>query len=255
VIYEMDHPRAKKEWILTAVTRSRSLDRILVYTGYLPRKLSAINQVVCTRDESDVDLDVVRGFLKDVCGKSAEPHPDPARTVWDPFKKIWLKDNQEAVQARRKYNETHRSGRVAERDKLKSNREKVDANIRIVRAYVAHHRLTRIVAYRHGRNRTDGRLYAHPSVQSLPSAVRDAALSPRCRDDDLDTAHQCCLRILYLARGLKVPPQLDEYVTNKVAIREMLAQHYATSTKAAKEYVNAATYSQDNPRNCFFSRP
>ena len=93
VIYEMDHPRAKKEWILAAVTRSRSLDRILVYTGYLPRKLSAINEVVCTRDESDVDLDVVRGFLKDVYGKSAEPHPDPARTVWDPFKKIWLKDN------------------------------------------------------------------------------------------------------------------------------------------------------------------
>ena len=37
VLFQLDHRNAVKTWIKTAITRSRSLDSILIYGGPLPR--------------------------------------------------------------------------------------------------------------------------------------------------------------------------------------------------------------------------
>ena len=130
--------------------------------------------------------------------------------------------------------------------KLKSNRERIAETIRNLERYVTYHTFHRLTGYKLPKNRVKntGRLFAYPSVQSLPSSVRNQVLDERYMDFDIDACHPTCL-IALRARGFKPPRVLIDYVENISEWRKTLAAYYETTADNVKERINAAMNSQN----------
>ena len=90
--------------------------------------------------------------------------------------------------------------------------------------------------------KSDGRVYASSqgSMQSLPSNLR-ASIGSQLLDIDCDCSHPTNLIDCLRASDQPVPTALFKIVTERTKIREMLAEHYRTTTTIAKQLVNAVT--------------
>ena len=140
--------------------------------------------------------------------------------------------------------------------KLKSNRERIAETIRNLERYVTYHTFHRLTGYKLPKKRVKntGRLFAYPSVQSLPSSVRNQVLDERYMDFDIDACHPTCLIALFRARGFKPPGVLIDYVEKKSEWRKTLAAYYETTAGNVKERINAAMNSQESPKNWFIDK-
>ena len=150
--------------------------------------------------------------------KQPEEAPKPGFTLWSPTNREWLRNTKE-------------------------NRKIATDSIANVMRYILHHKLgDRTVGYYLARDgRVDGRVYAKLGIQNIDEGVRDAGLDPRYRDIDIDASHQTCLRLLFQLRELPVPEILEDYLDNKEAIRQMLAEYYGCTLVAAKARINEET--------------
>ena len=99
------------------------------------------------------------------------------------------------------------------------------------------------VIYKYAGEKSDGRTYSSSlgSMQSLPSSLR-ASIGSQLFDIDCDCSHPTNLIDCLRASDKRVPNALFRIVTERTQIREMLAEHYNTTTTIAKQLVNAVTY-------------
>jgi hypothetical protein len=88
-------------------------------------------------------------------------------------------------------------------------------------------------------------------MQNLPGTAR-AKLGHHHFDLDMDCAHPSNLLDCLRAKNIEVPHSLYKLITERLQLRQMLAEYYGTTASKAKKLMNSLTYGMSTNSTTWF---